>query len=70
MEKRLTFVDVWEVGAEAIDGVQHCRAVWAVERFDGFRVQVFDRLLVAPADAVAGASVAVEGVDGLGDAHL
>ena len=66
----LTFVDVREVGTEPIDGVQHGRAVGSVQRFDGFGIQVFDRLLVAPAHAVAGACVAVEGIDGLCDAHL
>lgn len=44
--------------------------VGAVEGFDCFGVKVFDGLFVAAADAVFGAGVAVEGVDGFGDAHL
>lgn len=43
---------------------------WAIQGFDGFGVEVFDGLFVAPADAVVGACVAVEGVYCLCDAHL
>ena len=44
--------------------------VRAIQRLHRLRIQVLDRLLVAAADAVRSAAVAVEGVDGLGDAHL
>ena len=63
-------VDVGEVGAESLDGVQDRRAVRAVERFDGFGVEVCNRLFVGAGDAVFGSGVPVEGVDGFGDAHL
>ncbi len=41
-----------------------------VEGFDRFGVQVFNGLFIAPAHAVVGACVAVEGVDCFGDTHL
>jgi hypothetical protein len=44
--------------------------VRTIQRFDSLGVQVLDGLLVAAADAVRGAAVAVERVDRLGDAHL
>jgi hypothetical protein len=44
--------------------------VRSIQRFDSLGVQVLDGLLVAAADAVRGAAVAVERVDRLGDAHL
>ena len=44
--------------------------VRAIQRFHSLRIQILDRLLVAPTDTVRRAAVAVEGVNGLGDAHL
>ena len=63
-------VDVGEVGAEALDGVEDGGAVGAVEGLDGLGVEVGDGLLVGARDAVLCAGVAVEGVDSLCDAHL
>ena len=63
-------VDVREVAAEALDGVEHGGAVGPVEGLDGLGVEVGDGLLVGARDAVLCACVAVEGVDGLGNAHL
>ena len=44
--------------------------VWPVEGFYCLCVEVFYGLLVASADTVLGTGVPIEGVDGLGDAHL
>lgn len=63
-------VDVGKVAAEALDGVEDGGAVGPVEGLDGLGVEVGDGLLVGARHAVLGAGVAVEGVDGLGDAHL
>ena len=43
---------------------------WAVECFDGFCVEVFDCLLIAPTHAIFCACVAIESIDGLCDSHL
>lgn len=63
-------IDVGEVGAEALDGIEDGGAVGPVEGFDGLGVEVGDGLLVGAGDAVFGAGVAVESVNGLSDAHL
>lgn len=63
-------VYVGKVRAESGDGVQDGCAVWTIEGFDGFGVEVFDCLLVASADAVSGTRISVKGVYGLGDSHL
>ena len=42
----------------------------SVEGFDGLSVEVFDGLFVAPAYAVVGACITVEGVYCLCNAHL
>lgn len=44
--------------------------VWSVEGLDGLCVEIFDGLLVAATDAVAGPGVAVERIDSFSDPHL
>lgn len=47
-----------------------CRHEGAIECFDCLCVQILDRLLIAPADAIVGSGIAVERVDCLGYPHL
>lgn len=41
-----------------------------IQSLDRFGIQILHGLLVAPAHTVLGTRIPIEGVDGLGDAHL